>query len=268
MIDKNELTSKEYWDNYWGKDEIKYQEYDINKGVFHSYDLLFRQHISDTRKRLNKKVLRVLDCGCGEGLIMRLLAEQYTDIELWGIEYSDSYYKAIKMGKDLGLDFHVLKCDLLSELDPEIVGTFDIVMSLGLIEHFNNPDEIMHQMLTLLRSGGCFITIIPNFHGVFNFLWKLYDKNNYSYHIPVKKNNLLQYYDRQGIEDVNYYSLGVPTIPGLHNVDTFKQKLLSFIIQNLNGRILQKLFPKQKSLDKFIPMTNSVACVGFKTKSV
>ena len=261
----NEVTPKEYWDDYWGKIKTKYPDYDISRGLFYSYDLFFKKYLSKTRERLGKKKLKIIDCGCGEGLMLKFLNDQYEDIETWGIEYSDSYYKAEKMGEDLGYEFHLIKGDLLNPCDKNLIESFDIVVSFGLIEHFKDSSEIMRNMANLLRRKGCLITIIPNFNGLFNFLWKLYDKRNYRYHIPIHKEELLCIHQQEGIDELSFYTLGTPTIPGLLNIDSFQQKLLAFIILNINGRILQKLAPRQVSLRKSYPIAPIVACVGYKT---
>ena len=109
----NEVTSKEYWDEYWTGDQVKFPDYNLSEGLFYSLDLLFRKYINQTRKMLGKDRLRIIDCGCGEGLILKYLFEQFDDLEIYGIEYSDSYYKTESMAKHLGYDINLIKGDLL-----------------------------------------------------------------------------------------------------------------------------------------------------------
>ncbi|NOU13657.1 MAG: class I SAM-dependent methyltransferase [Methylococcaceae bacterium] len=261
----NEVTSKDYWNKYWS-DEVKYPTYDISTGPFYSYHLIFSKYIELVRHRLGKNRLRVIDCGCGEGLILKYLAEQFENLEIWGIEYSDSYYKAKSMGEKLGFDLHLINGDIFSALDPELLESFDVVISVGLIEHFEDPSEIMNQMMRMLTKGGSIVTLIPNFNGLFNLLWKLYDSENYAYHVPIKKHELIQIHNNLGLVDVNFYTLGTPVLSGINSAIKPWQKIIRFITSNVNGRILQRIIPKQSSLEKFYPSTATVACAGFKRR--
>ena len=43
-------------------------------------------------------------------------------------------------------------------------GSFDIVYSMGLIEHFENPTEVIDEHIRLLNKEGFLIILIPNFN--------------------------------------------------------------------------------------------------------
>ena len=262
----NELTSKEYWDQYWTPDQIKYSNYNPKKGLFYSYNMLFGKYIEETKQRLNKKRLRIIDCGCGEGLILRYLAEQFKELEIWGIEYSSAYHKAETLMQKLGLKVNLIKGDILDGWGPELTGSFDMVISIGLIEHFRDPSGIMRQMMNAVMEGGCFLSTIPNFNGLFNTLWKLYDNENYTHHMPITRDRLMELHNSLGLIDVQYYALGSPVIPGLHHAHTRFQRFLKFVIMNLNGRLLGKLVPRQESLEKTYPLHPMAACAGYRQR--
>ena len=50
---------------------------------------------------------------------MRFIAEQFDDVEVWGVEYSDAIDKAKIMGDELGLSFNLVRGDLLKEWEPK-----------------------------------------------------------------------------------------------------------------------------------------------------
>ena len=259
-----EVTSKEYWDNYWGEGTVKFPSYKLSQGIFYTYKLLLADCFDQIRSRTGRTRLKVVDCGCGEGLILRFIAEQFEDIEVWGIEYSEAIEKARVMGDELGLQFNLVRGDLLEEWAPDLQESFDAVVSFGLIEHFEQPNEIMAQMSAALAPGGAMITVIPSFEGLFHFFWKLYDRENYSYHIPVSLDELRELHVDTNLEAVSTYRLGVPMIPGIHNASAFWEKALQKVIKNINGRILRKIYPRQESLDKQYSMVSTLAGVGFK----
>jgi len=68
----------------------RYPEYRRTEGLWYSIDLLLSDTIEKTRQRLGKKTLKILDCGCGEGLFLKFLHEGFDDIEIYGVDYSDA----------------------------------------------------------------------------------------------------------------------------------------------------------------------------------
>jgi SAM-dependent methyltransferase len=260
----NSVTSKEYWDRYWGAGAPRYANYDNSRGTFYSYSLLLEHCVRKTRERVDSRPLKLVDCGCGEGLILRFVHEQQPDIQVWGIEYSEAIEKARQMGTELGYEFHLIRGDLFEICRAGTAGPFEMLTSLGLIEHFDDPASVVSQLSQIVAPGGCVITIIPNFDGWFNFLWKLYDPENYRHHVPISNARLLQIHRDLGLEDVAFYTMGIPSIPGIHDAKRTWQKVLNWMLVQVNGRILQRLWPRQASLMQRHAMTPGVACVGWK----
>jgi len=261
----SEVTSKEYWDQYWGEGEIKHPKYNVNQGLFHSYKLLLEDCFEKARQRLNVDRLQIIDCGCGEGLMLRFIAEQFENVDVYGIEYSDAIGKAERMAVDLDLSFNLIRGDLLKEWESQYLNKFDVVLSLGLIEHFEDPGEILAQMIKVLKPGGALVTIVPNFNGLFHVLWQLYDKANYAYHIPISHNELSVLHQQSGLNEVAFYTLGLPTVPGVHNASSIGERIVRRVTMVVNQYILRRIFPRrQKNILKRYPMVSTVACVGIK----
>jgi len=257
----NEVTDSTYWDKYWGSsDELPH--YDASRGLFYSYDLLLSSCIAQVRKRMDRNTLQVIDCGCGEGMMLRFLQERFSGLEIAGIDYSEAIRKAESMGRLLACSWDLVKWDMNIGMPPKFVDSFDIVLSFGLIEHFNDPVPMLRTMKSALRKGGCMITIIPNFIGLYHFLWRLYDRDNHKQHVPISPDHLAALHEQIGLEGIAIYQLGAPIIPGIHNANHGWEKLLQWVITQINGRILQRFAPRQTRLDKCYPLQPVLACVG------
>ena len=59
---------------------------------------------------------------------------------------------------------------------------FDLVYSLGLIEHFDDPRPIVGKHLELVKPGGSAIIIVPNYAGIYGRLQKYFDPDNLAIH--------------------------------------------------------------------------------------
>lgn len=240
----NELTDKAFWANYW----------ESKKG------LAFEVPANYTFHKLLKQVI----------------AENKTQtaIELGGFP---GYY-AIFLKKYLGLkttlfDFYVhqkvlkevLDANQLTEKDITVIEgdlfkyepkeTYDLVLSCGLIEHFNDTKDIVARHLTFLKPGGTLFITLPNFTGVNGWVQRKYDMSNYDKHnISSMNPQLLAGYCKElGLKNVEAYYYGKFSI-WLENRDEQTGLTKAFLkLLWLTGKVATKLVPvESKKLSPYI----------------
>ena len=59
---------------------------------------------------------------------------------------------------------------------------YDIVFSLGFIEHFNNTRDVILRHVDLLASSGLLLIVLPNLLGLNGWIQRRFDKENYDVH--------------------------------------------------------------------------------------
>ncbi len=101
---------------------------------------------------------RVLDVGCGNGLVLYNLRNKYE--ELHGVELSE--LRAATAQKTLNeLDSHISVGDIESSLDyPD--GYFDSIILADVIEHVVNLWPATQEITRLLSKGGSLVVCTPN----------------------------------------------------------------------------------------------------------
>ena len=108
--------------------------------------------------------LKVLDLGAGTGAWAdRLLAAGY---EVTALEQSNGGYSGSSP-----VVFADLNGGFVSQLNGQ---TFDVVTCIEVIEHVENPRELLRGARSLLSPGGIIIVTTPNFEstaGRLRFLW-------------------------------------------------------------------------------------------------
>jgi len=106
---------------------------------------------------------RILDVGCGNGIFLSVAKELGWDC--YGLELSTA---GVKYCKEKGLNAYegILK-ELYDKL-PE----FDIIVSIEVMEHINNPNEELALFYKKLRKGGAVYITTPNFNGLTRYLTK------------------------------------------------------------------------------------------------
>ncbi len=86
---------------------------------------------------------------------------------------------------------------------PFAENTFDVVLSAGLIEHFDNPIPLLENSCRLLRPGGLCITSVPNKIGLPGFLDRRINPETYFDHVRYKLDDLTESHVRAGFQIVN-----------------------------------------------------------------
>ena len=103
--------------------------------------------------------LRILDVGCRAGLLCKPLAERGADIV--GI---DATARNIEIAHwhaaQSSLDIDYRHC--LAEHVLDAGETFDVVLNTEVVEHVNNPEQLMKECSALVKPGGAMIVATIN----------------------------------------------------------------------------------------------------------
>ena len=106
-------------------------------------------------RRLKQKNAKVLDIGCGRGLLLRAFQQQGCDVT--GTEFSDG---ACRFARE------VLKLPVRVGLLPDLnfpANSFDIVVMWHVLEHVSDPRPMVAEVARILRPGGMFLVAVPDF---------------------------------------------------------------------------------------------------------
>lgn len=100
---------------------------------------------------------RILDVGCGRGLMLYFLKKYFGATYVAGTQYSDS---AIKYAKErLGIE--VKKGDL-KDIFPSLEKDLDLICFWHVLEHIDDVDTYLDLSCKLLRTGGNLLIEVPN----------------------------------------------------------------------------------------------------------
>jgi 2-polyprenyl-6-hydroxyphenyl methylase/3-demethylubiquinone-9 3-methyltransferase len=95
---------------------------------------------------------RVLDVGCGGGLLCEALARAGAKVA--GIDLAPGMIEVARLhSADQGLDisYRVASAEELAEANP---GGFDVVTCMEMLEHVPDPERMVRTLGTLVRPGG------------------------------------------------------------------------------------------------------------------
>lgn len=158
------------WDVYYSGKNI------IPRIVDSIMELYFcRIFEKDIRKITNNQRGRVIELGCGSGVLSAQLAQKGYDVTVLDIST-----EALKTAKRNFLKKQAkgkfIQGDILDmHFKPN---SFDIVWNQGVIEHFDNIPKVVSEMYRLVKKSGYLIVFVPAFNSPLHMLYRILNKLN------------------------------------------------------------------------------------------
>ena len=172
----------------------------------------------------------VLDLGCGDGSLLKMLKEQ-KNVSGYGIDYDISQIKV-----SLDNKINVMQLDLNDGLKNFKNDTFDYVILAQSLQEIKNPEKLLKEML---RIGKEVIVSFPNM-GHWNSRFQLFIRGR----MPVTRELPFTWHDTPNIHlcticdfenfcEENNFKVSRSSITSRSNLDNFMIKILP----NLFGQV-------------------------------
>ena len=219
------LTKKEYWDSIHKRKAVEQTQHSLKGRLkilmarvldskymrayadYLLWDVIFEKHMPRT------KGAKVLEVGSAPGHNLVRLSRTFGFVP-YGIEYSDS---GVELNREIFVSHninpnHVIQADFLSdEIQEQYRGYFDIVISEGFIEHFDDVEDIVEKHINLLTNGGYLIISIPNLRGANYSLQWVFNKELLPMHNThiMEKREFLRLFDQEVLSALfcDYYGI-------------------------------------------------------------
>ena len=157
------LTGKNFWETYWETDTGKKKK---NRPSLSMLELLksFDEHLP------HKPGLTALEIGGAKGEYLLYMVKRF-GYEGHSLDYSTTGNdQTLETFSRAGQTVRVYERDLFS--DNSDLPQFDIVFSLGFIEHFDDAVPVIGSHLKLLKPGGILLLGVPNYSGIYHCVLK------------------------------------------------------------------------------------------------
>ena len=165
------LTEKDDWSPDYAESDSEHridgieEFYRTNENIRELWDRVLLPRLRDCGART------AVEIGSAPGQNLIELANGL-GITPFGIEYTEEgteLNRRLFARHGIGAD-HVLCDDFFSPALDSRLGTFDIALSFGFVEHFDDPVPVIRRQLEFCRVGGYVIIIIPDLRGIY-YVW-------------------------------------------------------------------------------------------------
>ncbi|MDX9755279.1 MAG: class I SAM-dependent methyltransferase, partial [bacterium] len=170
-MEKNikDITGKAYWDSFYGAKEGTGPSAVID---FSRYENRVVKWILENE--INRSVpSSVLEIGSGNSLWLTWIGKDF-DVKVAGLDYSEAGCRLLQQRfQQFGVEGSVYCGDLLSK--ENLCGEqYDLVYSLGVVEHFDDISGAIEAHLKYVKPGGSLLLTIPNLRAVQGCMAKLW----------------------------------------------------------------------------------------------
>ena len=195
---RGEKTDLSYWESQWSeKGQPKSCFLDVDKPQLKNFAIRKFHHLFSSILN-GRKGERLIEVGCGGSLWLPYFASRF-NMEITGIDYSPTgCNRAREILKRLNIHGEIIETDLFRP-PSEMVDAFDVLVSLGVVEHFSDPSACICACGKFLRLGGKMITVIPNMTGLVGKVQKCMSPVVFNVHVPLKKEDLEEAHRSAGL---------------------------------------------------------------------
>jgi len=199
----------------------------------------------------------LLEIGCAKSAWLPYFAKEF-GFSVCGLDYSPTGCQMTKKVLQVnGVEAEIVCADFF--MPPEnMLGAFDVVVSFGVVEHFDDTAACLKAVSSFLKPGGLLITNIPNMTGWIGAIQKSLNKPVYDIHQLIDPARLRRAHEHAGLEVVecDYFvctSFGVNNLIGIstRTLAGFLKKVLlgvlaraSMLVWSIEGMV--GVFPPSK----------------------
>ncbi len=194
LLSSSVLSQTSVWDRLWLHEPSETRDVVLlDRERRNPRWTMIQQHLESVFGTI--KGLRTIELGSGRGDLSVLLAEQGAQVTL--LDTSDrALDQAQRRFRRLGLQTTCVTGDLF-DARAGGRGDFDVALSSGVIEHFQNENRTraVRAHAEVLRPGGVAVISVPNAHCIPYRIWKLYLELRgwwpYGVEIPYSRKEIL-----------------------------------------------------------------------------
>ncbi|MCK9582210.1 MAG: class I SAM-dependent methyltransferase [Endomicrobiales bacterium] len=183
--------------------------------------------------------MKFLETGCGRGEHLRHFKN--LGLQVTGIDLAQS---TAQFSPDLDIKI----CDVEKEGISFPDSSFDIVYSKSFIEHLYYPEKFVKEAFRVLKPGGIFLTLVPDWEANYKIYF-----DDYSHRTPFTNYALEDIYKIYGFSEINVYKFRQLPI-------VWKYPVLNYFCAAISS------FIPVRTKNKFLRWSRELMLIGFGKK--
>ena len=256
-------AGQKYWNDLWAFSNMPEAVNPSDTRLNNYVNRRFHQMFSRLFDKSETHAMGLLEIGCAKSAWLPYFAKEF-GFSVCGLDYSPTGCQMTKKVLQAnGVEAEIVCADFF--VPPEnMLGTFDVVLSFGVVEHFDDTAACLRAVSSFLKPGGLLITNIPNMMGCIGAIQKSLNKPVYDIHQLIDPARLRRAHEHAGLEvlECDYFvctSFGVNNLIGIspRTLAGFLKKIflgvlarVSMVLWSIEGVV--GVFPPSKFCSPYI----------------
>ncbi|MFZ5893974.1 MAG: class I SAM-dependent methyltransferase [Myxococcota bacterium] len=197
QVRSGDKTDKAYWDATWQADSLP-PSFDphgpaLSNHVNRAYDRFLRTWLGPQG---NGREL--VELGCARSIWLPYFAKAM-NYSVTGVDYSElGCAQARRMLERAGVSGKVHCADFF-EPPPSLIGAFDVAVSFGVAEHFEDTASCIAAFARFLKPSGMLLTVVPNMTGLPGLVQRTMNREVFEKHVPLDASGLREAHAKAGL---------------------------------------------------------------------
>jgi SAM-dependent methyltransferase len=194
-----DMAGRSYWERVWDETSLPAPVDPNAAGLRHhvrrEFHDLFGRHLPPK----GAPPARLLEVGCARSAWLPYFAREFA-CEVTGLDYSPlGCRQSEEVLRRAGVEGEVVCADMFAPPD-RLKGSFDFVVTFGVVEHFDDTAAALAALAAFLRPGGRLITVIPNMTAAVGWLQRVINRPVFDLHVPLDAAQLGEAHRNAGLE--------------------------------------------------------------------
>jgi 2-polyprenyl-3-methyl-5-hydroxy-6-metoxy-1,4-benzoquinol methylase len=266
----HDKAGKSYWDLNYSPEYAPPAVDPRDPGLRNFVERQFHDYFRKTLSSLNGGAL--LEIGCGGSRYLPYFSKEF-GIHVSGIDYSEAgCASASRILAREGVPGQIVCADFFDP-PPSLFERFDVVVSMGVVEHFADTAGCLRAVTRFVKPEGLVLTFVPKMVGLIGSLQKFLDRQLFDKHVPLDKELLRQAHEQANlvVEDCDYFLFNHFFVVGMNQVaaGTFEWYLKASLLKSLHC-LSGAIWALETAFHPFRPgrfMSPFIACTARKRKS-
>lgn len=238
-----EKVSKKYWDDSWATNKLPNFVAPYQQGLKNYPKRCWHQYFCEVFDGMETSQMKLLEIGCANSVWLPYFAQEF-GFQVFGLDYSEiGCQQEEKILSQLNVKGEIICVDFFSP--PEaILEEFNVVISFGVAEHFEDTEACIKAFSKLLKPNGLIITIIPNMVGLIGWIQKLINRPIFDIHVLLDSHRLAESHKLSRLEvlECSYFMsthFGVCNLNGIKtgSIEWFIKKIILLFLTSISVAI-------------------------------
>lgn len=232
----NSKAGKQYWDDTWSAREIP-KAVDPREVRWDNYvNRRFHEYFCKAFWGIETRGMKLLEIGCARSEWLPYFAREF-GFKVYGLDYSEiGCQQARQVLAKAAVEGEVICSDFWSPMES-MLETFDVVVSFGVAEHFEDTSACIKAFSRFLKPNGIMVTIIPNMIGLIGLMQKLLNRPVFDRHMLLSREMLWKAHEVSGLEVLGC-SYFVLCYFGILNLNGIQTNSIKFSLKNVSIKLL------------------------------